>query len=157
MQQINYKRVSAYLLISAVMMSPASVLSEVYKWVDQQGRTHYGSKLPAKTQSEHVPIKQNSSSPAGNVSQQEHKNRRHNLLRAYEEERLQRENNRVKTKQDKERRKRQCSVARDRQRIADGRYRLYEFDKQGNRVYLNSKDIDKARAKTARDVRRWCK
>jgi len=157
MQLNNYRLSSACLLTGMLLIIPAIAPAEVYKWVDQQGRTHYGGRPPAKTQSEQLHIKQYSTPSAGSVSPQEHKNRRHNLLRAYEEERLQREDNRHKAKQDKERRIRQCSAARDRLRVSDGRYRLYDFDKQGNRVYLDSKAIDRARAEAAREVRRLCK
>jgi len=157
MQQNKYSLAPACLLTGMLLITPTSVLSEVYKWVDQQGRTHYGEKPPAKTTSEQMHLNPSSSPSVDNISPQEHKNRQRKLLRAYEEERLQREDNRLKAKQDSERRKRQCSTARNRLRIVGSGRRIYDLDKQGNRVYLDSKALDKARAAAARDVRRLCR
>ncbi len=158
MRQYQYRTVPGCCILACILLIlPASALSEIYKWVDQKGRTHYGEKPPARTHSEQLHIKPSSSPPDGHVSQQEYKSRQRNLLRAYEEERLQREDNRLKAKQDKERRIRQCSAARDRQRMTAGRYRLYDYDKQGNRVYLDAQAIDRTRATADREVKRLCK
>ena len=153
----NFIQTLRNILLGILLIIPTAVHSEIYKWVDQHGRTHYGEKPPAKTHSEELHIKQSSNPPADNVSQQEHKNRQQRLLRAYEEERLQREENRVKAKRDKEKRIRQCNAARNRQRVVEGGYQLYDYDKQGKRVYLDAQAIDRARTRSAREVKRLCK
>jgi len=156
-QKNNYRLAPACLLTGMLLILPASAQPEVYKWVDQNGRTHYGEKPPARTQSKQLDIKPSSTPPNDGVSQQEHKNRRQKLLRAYEEERLQREDKRLKSRQDSAKRKRQCSSARNRQRVVEGGYRLFDYDEQGNRVFLDAKAIEKERAKSAREVKRFCR
>lgn len=159
MQQNLHRRalISTLYVLAAFLLVPATALSEIYKWVDDKGRTHYSEKPPTSSNSKPLSIKQPAIQPSDSISQQEHKNRQQNLLRAFEEERLQRESNRVKARQDQEKRNRQCASARNRLRIVEGGYRLYDFDKQGNRVYLNAQDIDRERAKAAQRVKRLCK
>jgi len=160
MQQHLHRRVlitTSYYALAAILIMPATALPEVYKWVDERGRTHYSQKPPAKNKSEQIQIKQSSSPAADNISQHEHRNRQQRLLRAYEEERLQRDNNRIKEKQNRENRNRQCASARNRLQIVQGGYRLYDLDKQGNRVYLDAQAIDKERARSAREVKHLCR
>ncbi len=145
-----------YALLGIILLLPATAVPEIYKWVDEHGRTHYGEKPPAKSPSKQVPIKNTSAPPAGNTSPESQKDRQQRLLRAFEEERLQRESNRQKAKQEREQSKKKCAYARNRLRIAQGGYRLYDFDKQGNRVYLDSQQIDQARARARQEVKRLC-
>jgi uncharacterized protein DUF4124 len=49
-----------------------------------------------------------------------------------------------------------CAQARDRQMRYDQSHRLYKTGANGDREYLNSAEIDEARAKAAADVATWC-
>ena len=49
-----------------------------------------------------------------------------------------------------------CATARDRQTRYDQSHRLYKAGPNGEREYLNSAEIDEARAKAAADVATWC-
>jgi hypothetical protein len=49
-----------------------------------------------------------------------------------------------------------CATARERQTRYDQSHRLYKAGPNGEREYLNSAEIDDARAKAAADVATWC-
>ena len=49
-----------------------------------------------------------------------------------------------------------CAAARERQTRYDTSHRLYKPGANGDREYLNSAEIDEARAKAAADVATWC-
>jgi hypothetical protein len=49
-----------------------------------------------------------------------------------------------------------CATARERQTRYDQSHRLYKAGPNGEREYLNSAEIDEARAKAAADVATWC-
>ncbi len=49
-----------------------------------------------------------------------------------------------------------CTQARERQTRYDQSHRLYKTGANGEREYLNSAEIDDARAKAAADVATWC-
>ena len=63
----------------------------------------------------------------------------------------------VQTPAEKEaERARNCATARERQTKYDQSHRLYKPGPNGEREYLNSAEIDEARAKAAADVATWC-
>jgi hypothetical protein len=63
----------------------------------------------------------------------------------------------VQTPAEKEaERAKNCAAARERQTRYDQSHRLYKPGANGEREYLNSAEIDEARAKAAADVATWC-
>ena len=63
----------------------------------------------------------------------------------------------VQTPAEKEaERAKNCAAARERQTRYDTSHRLYKAGPNGDREYLNSAEIDEARAKAAADVATWC-
>ena len=63
----------------------------------------------------------------------------------------------VQTPAEKEaERAKNCATARERQTRYDQSHRLYKAGPNGEREYLNSAEIDDARAKAAADVATWC-
>jgi Domain of unknown function (DUF4124) len=63
----------------------------------------------------------------------------------------------VQTPAEKEaERAKNCASARDRKTLYDQSHRLYKAGPNGEREYLNSAEIDEARAKAAADVATWC-
>jgi hypothetical protein len=63
----------------------------------------------------------------------------------------------VQTPAEKEaERAKNCANARDRQTRYDQSHRLYKPGPNGEREFLNSAEIDDARAKAAADVATWC-
>lgn len=53
-------------------------------------------------------------------------------------------------------RQKNCKIARQRQQSYANAHRLYRKTPDGGRQYLDSKQIDEARARAAADVEKWC-
>jgi len=51
-------RISPRLLLFILLISPALILGDVYKWTDEEGKIHYGNKPPAQIEGEKIQIKQ---------------------------------------------------------------------------------------------------
>lgn len=58
--------------------------------------------------------------------------------------------------QQAEQRAQNCATARDRSARYEVAHRLYREDENGERVYLDSDEIDAARAQAQADIATWC-
>lgn len=142
-----------WLIVVLLVVGTPVWAAGVYKWVDEQGRVHYGDK-PQGGQAESVDVKSEpgtSSAPAVDLDQT-----RQRLLQAYEEERLEREQKRAEAAKEAERRKQNCARAKDELRNLETASYLYDFDEKGERVILNDAEHARALARARADVKEWC-
>jgi hypothetical protein len=131
------------------------VQAGVYKWVDEQGRVHYGDR-PASDNAGEVRIRdQGGSEPsADSVSRHEKQQR---FLRAREEDREEKKQARAKNKRKKLEAKRNCEQAKkeyDKYRHAGA---IYDKGKGGERKYLSFKAREEYEKSLAAEVKKWCK
>ncbi len=63
-------RISSTLLLFILLISPALIFGEVYKWTDEEGKIHYGNKPPAQIEGEEIQIKQGPSEDEAQRAQQ---------------------------------------------------------------------------------------
>lgn len=140
-----------------VALGFAAVLAhaQVFKWVDEKGRTHYGERPPEGVKSSEV-AKPTPPSEPGRVKEPDWKNK----AREVTKERREREN---KESQDADREAR--TVAERQQRCRDARIaldrlsnvqRLYKYDAKGERVYMTDADRDAERVVANREAGESC-
>lgn len=149
------KRMMFLLLLGWASLASAS---GVYKWVDEQGRVHYGEKPPARVQAQEVQIKAAppEESPIEDAEAARSDNAQR-LLRAFDEERAQKKEQQQKSREEQATRERQCALARDRLRRYQSAGSLYDLDKQGNRRILSDSERAASERRAQEDVARWCK
>ena len=140
-----------FLLGLLLFVSP--VMAEIFKWVDQNGVVHYGDKPTANSEQMEVQVKE-TSSPQNSETREE---RRQRIADALESDRLDRQKQREKDKSEGERINRECVYAKDRLKNYKRAGRLYDLDKDGNRVVLPDKSRDKAIADLQRQINIKCK
>ena len=131
--------------------------SGVYKWVDEQGRVHYGERPPARMQAQEMQIK--SPAPGDEAPVEDEATRRdkeQRLLRAFDEERAQKKEQQQKSREEQARRERNCMLARDRLRRYQSAGSLYNLDKQGERRTLSDAERSASEQRAQQDVARWC-
>lgn len=138
-----------------MLMITSLVQAGVYKWVDEQGRVHYGDR-PISDNAGEVRIRdQGGSDPsADSVSRHEKQQR---FLRAREEDREEKKRAQEKKKQKKVESKRNCKQAKkdyDKYRHAGA---IYEKGKDGGRKYLSFKDREEYEKSLATKIKKWCK
>lgn len=129
--------------------------AEVYKWVDEQGRVHYGDKPPEQGASSlQVDPGPGSDTPPPDEAERREKRRR--LLRAYEQERQIKQQREQQQNARETERKKRCAWARDRLRRYTHAGALYDLDEEGNRRILADNQRRQAEANARQDVKKWC-
>ena len=115
-----------FLLLVCCCLLPVFVHAEIYKWVDENGRTHYGDRPHVNSESVNVrerPQQPNVKVPADRLEKQQR------FLRAREIERAKKQQAEAKEKHQAAKRKRNCERAKQelhRQQTATGLYRINE-------------------------------
>lgn len=152
------KLVIHFLLIIACSYSTNVYAAQVYKWIDDNGQVHYGSKPPTKN-AKKMNIKDRyidsgtANRPASAQQRAEEQRRFVDALTA-EEEALKAE----KQKQDEKENLRfqRCIAARDQLKNMQEAGALYDLDDKGNRVILNNQQHQQAMKLARKRVSQWC-
>ncbi len=131
-------------------------VSGVYRWVDENGKTHYGDRPPAEQQADEIKQKQ-TSSPNSPPSQNNSAETRQRLLDRYEQEREEKKEAARKKREEAEKRKRNCELARKRLKYYESYPLLYEKLPDGERRYLSAEEKDADMRKLREAVEHWCK
>lgn len=154
---MHHNILNLFALLSCLLAFSAS--AEVYKWTDAQGRVHFGDKPPGEG-AESVTIrgadKDETKDYQPTVIQEERAERQRRLLNAFEEERQIKREQKEEARKEKLKRQKNCSEARGELENLLTHNRIYEFDKNGNRVFLDGDGRDKAIADARKDVEYWC-
>ena len=140
------------LLLAGLLMS-APVGAQVYKCTDAAGKVQY-TDSPCGESS--TAIRKPAAPPSPAASQNERMQKTHRLLDAMEAERNEEKRLAAQDRAEKEKRKRNCGIARDRYRQLTTAARLYDLDEEGNRVILNDPQRAAAEARAKADVETWC-
>ena len=122
---------------------------EVFKWVDEQGNTHYGDK-PNDNQSA---TQLNIAEPGSKKvlpDDEDRDERRRRLADVMQEDRLKKKEEKKKELEQKNELDKKCVYAKDRLRQAEDAGRMYQLDKEGNRNFISDEQrqasIDNFRA-----------
>lgn len=140
------------LLLVFIYLSPLQ--AEIYKWVDENGKTHYGDK-PQTTDAEKIEIKDAPNADAG-VKTRSLKQKR--LLKVYDEERAEKKQNKAKLAAEKRKREENCRKAKKNLaaiRNASFIYTKSEDPKNPN-VY-SKEERQKITDGAVKKVDKWCK
>lgn len=127
----------------------------VYKWVDEQGRVHYGDK-PTSTTADEINVK-DQPAPQQSESAVSRKEKQQRFLRAREDERKEKQQALAEEKQKRAEAERNCERAKkeyDKYRYAGS---IYVKGKDGEREHLSFKQREAYEASLAARVKKWCK
>ena len=113
-------------------------IAGVYKWVDEEGRTHYGEKPPVENASK-LEIKD---TPNADDSFKQQSIDQQKLLEIYEEERILKKEEKLKAEKEKEERKKQCQyLASELSDLKQGGVAFYDLDEKGERKYYSEAEL----------------
>ena len=134
-------------LLAGLLMTAGNVSAGVYRWVDENGKVHFGDRPPADAEAETLEMPEVTPSETPEVSVQERRERQRRLVEALEEEREEKERKKQEAEAQEEKREAYCrrllAQVKDSERIS----RYYKYDKKGERVYMNDEDADAYRDK----------
>ena len=151
------------LLALLLCVLASSALGEtVYKWVDEQGGTHYGSTPPPDQKAQEIHPK--SSAPAAGATDPQHPQKswqeqeREFLQRRVErkEDQWKKEQAEAKAQQEERARKESCVAARGNLQILKQGRPVYQVDEKGERTYLNDKERKAQIEQYQKDIERYC-
>ena len=146
-----------YLLWLLFFMMPLVVNASVYKWVDENGKVHYGDQ--PKTSQPTVEMKVDDTAPAPSYSGDElsREEKRERLLQSMEEDRADKQEMREKQKAVKEKNRQRCNRYRDQMRHYERASSLYKLDKDGNRVYMSDGERARATKNLQANIKKYCR
>jgi hypothetical protein len=145
---------SARIFALCVVLAAMPAAADVYRWVDEDGRVHFGDRPPpGSAERIAVPV-----APAPDAGLKDRRLKRRRLLDAFEEERQLQEQAAKEAAQEAERRGQYCRQAQDRLRGIEASRRVYELDENGNRAYRwwDDNEKEQAIAEARRAVRQYC-
>jgi len=150
MQNLNILFKSlAIVIITSLSILSTDLQSEVYKWVDENGKVHYSDK-PFDNKSKKVKIKSTPSKQQVEEAKSaasrliKHKNK---ITEIMEEEQEDKRKHELKFEQNESKRKRECRQAKNEIRKLGRGYRSYTTNEKGERYFLSDKEKEDMIAK----------
>jgi hypothetical protein len=127
---------------------------QVYKWIDENGKTHYGDRTGAEArQVEEVRVSKTRAVGSDITARQQ---RTDGLLDSYKKEREEKAESRQAAAGGKRDREAKCAAAMISHEKFERVGSLYSKDAQGNRFFLSDEDRGRAIAEAQAAVNEWC-
>lgn len=141
-------------LLTLLILSPAVSVAEVYRWVDAEGRTHFGDRPPAQAASQEVKVE---SAPARVDNSARGRQQKVNaFLEQKQQERDQQRAADAKAEKQAAKRAEQCSKLRARLKYMDSISTFYNLNEQGERVFVSESENTRIREQFRRKVEETC-
>lgn len=129
-----------------------AVAGDVYKWVDENGKVHFGDK-PQANDAEIIEIKPSAPPTAG--ARQRHE-RTQRVLEAMTAEREEREHASQAAREEATQRKRKCGLARAELNRRQTSSHLFYRDADGNKRVIEGAEYEAAIQEARNAVSEWC-
>jgi len=142
------------LTILLFLLVTPMALAGAYRWVDENGQTHFGDRPPTGTTSDEISL---DSPPAGpDTAARERQQRMNEYLEQSQKERAER--NQLKARQEAraEHHKARCDALRGRLLYLKSVSRIYRINTEGERVYVDDEENERLRREFQAKVREEC-
>jgi len=154
---LGLRTVCAFTLVALCSVSSA----QIYKWTDENGRTHYGDMPPQSAQAEDMGIpqgsraaKSSSSDATSRFESQQQYLKQQSQLR---EEKAQQEQELAAQKKADDSKKEYCNNLRlHKEDVVAGGRRMYRSNAEGERVYMNDDEIVQAQKDIVKRYQEEC-
>lgn len=124
-------------LAVGVLVCMHTAADGIYKWVDEEGRVHYGEK-PPHANAERIEIRE----PSGATpTVRQYNVDRDKMLQIMEEERLQKQVDERNAEQERQALAEKCATIEKRLAEMQRGGRVYTRDENGERVYLTEEEV----------------
>ncbi len=130
------------LLAACCLIMSMTAQAEAYKWVDADGKTHFGDRKPSATTVETLNLPAASTPSVAPTINDDFKERQRKLLHAMDEEREAKQAADLKRANNLAKQQKNCVELRDYLRnISSGR--LYTLNAKGERIYASDGEHEK--------------
>ena len=147
-----------FVFLIVLLLSQIANAETIYKWVDEDGQVHFGSKAGSKDAKE-VKIKNryiDSGKSTPPISAQERADKTKRFINALDAENKSIADAKAKKRKEDESKVIRCNASRDQLRRYENSGALYDLDEKGNRILLNKKQYDQAMSQARARVQKWC-
>jgi len=142
------------LLIYLILTLPALAQAEVYRWVDSEGRTHFGDRPPTQAASQEVQVE---SAPARVDNAARDRQQKMNVfLEQKQQERDQRRAADAKAEKQAAKRAELCTKMRARLKHLDSVSTFYNLNEEGERVFVSESENTRIRERFRKKVNETC-
>lgn len=141
-----------------VFISGSAIAAPVYKWVDEDGQVHYGSRSKSKN-AKKVEIKNRYIEPGNSpapLSTEERLKKQKRFLNSLDKENEERKEKKREQEEKEAEKISKCNAARSQYGRAERSRAMYNLDEKGNRVYLNEKQFEQALKQARARIQKWC-
>lgn len=137
---------SLFFVVLVWLVVPDWAFSQVYRWVDSQGRVHFSDKAPPDQKVDTVALPPVETAPVvDGVSEAEVLERQRRLVKVLEEERLERERLKAEAKAEADKKAAYCERFKNRLARMESASLLYSENEDGTLKYWDAKDADRFR------------
>jgi hypothetical protein len=145
------------LILFFAMIVPFAVYASVYKWVDENGKVHYGDSPQASQPTVEMNVDDTAPAPSFSDDELSREEKRERLLQSMEEDRLEKQEKRDKQRAENEKNRQKCIRYRDRMRHYERANALYKLDRDGNRIYMSAGERDSATKSLRAKINKYCR
>lgn len=141
------------------MFSHTVTATDIYRFVDEDGRVQYSQFPPYKDAEKiHIKADHKNSHASNNSSQSSLRERQEKYSNYLKSERLERKQKRQQIKQEKAELAANCySVRADLEDMQQGGVIYYDLDENGDRVYIDESRIEEKKQRLSRYLDKNCK
>ena len=140
-------------VLLALLLTSPFAQAEVYKWTDEHGRVHY-SDQPREQDAQSIALPQHTTQTDIGRSRSE---TRQKLLQAIEEDKLEKQEQLRKQKQQARYRRKQCLLLRDKLRHMNRAGGVYRLNNKGERVFLSAEQRKNSVARLKKQISKTCR
>lgn len=129
-------------LTACCLLLSIAAHAEIYKWVDADGKTHFGDHKPSTKSVETLNLPTSTESSTAPANNDDYKERQRKLLEAMRSEREAKEAAEQKQAKEQAQQQKNCVAMKDYLRnISNGR--IYDLNSKGERVYASDAEREK--------------
>ena len=139
------------------LMTTMAAHAGVYKWVDENGKVHYGDSPQVSQPAVEMNVDVTTPEPSFSEDVLSREDKRERLLQSMEEDRLEKQEKRDIQKAENKKNRQKCNRFRDRMRHYDRASAIYKLDRDGNRVYMSDSDRDRATKSLRAKIKKYCR
>ncbi len=156
---MSKKLVSQYAILFVLLCVCGTSNSEIYKWVDENGKVHYSQTPPSKS-AEKMDIEQGAEIDSGSYKKDQSSSSVDSQKKYsdyLEQERLERKEKREQKKKEREEARSKCnSVRAQLGDMEQGGILYYELDKDGERKFVSDDRVEARKKKLRNYLKRNC-
>ncbi|MFL1406865.1 DUF4124 domain-containing protein [Marinobacter sp. M1N3S26] len=142
-----------FLLLLCLLVAPLA-LAGTYRWVDENGQTHFGDRPPADAMSDEVDLDPTPAEP--DAAARERHQRMQEFLEQSEQERTERNEREARAEAMSADREARCDALRGRLKYLKSVSRIYRVNNEGERVYVDDDENERLRREFRARVQNEC-